>query len=96
MTGDKPRPELPEKDATDKQVADAFRPFVAQGGTYEIKGNEIITRPITAKNPNAMRKGAFQTSTFRLEGGDTLWLVSKANANGPFANPTTLKLTRLE
>ena len=95
MISDKPRPELPEKGATDKETADAFRPFIAQGGTYEIKGNEITYRPITAKNPNAMRTGAFQTSTFRLE-GDTLWITGKANATGPIANPVTVKMTRVE
>ena len=75
---------------TDKETADAFRPFIAQGGTHEIKGNEITYRPITANNPNAMRTGAFQTSTFRLE-GDTLWITGKASATGPIANPVTVK-----
>jgi hypothetical protein len=99
VNGDKPRPELPaapQPQATEKQLADAFGPFTGQAGTYEVSGHEITVRPVAAKSPNAMRAGAFNTSTFRFEGNNTLWLTSKANAAGPVANPTTLKLTRLE
>ena len=51
---------------------------------------------IAAKNPAEMRAGNFLTFTFRLEGPDTLWLTTKTDENGPLANPTTVKLTRLE
>lgn len=96
VTSDKPRPELPPQGkATDKQIADAFGPFTGQAGTYEIKGNEITTRPIAAKSPNAMQAGSFTTSTFTLE-GSTLTMTTKANAAGPIANPTTFRLTRAE
>ena len=96
VTADKPRPELPPQGkATDKQIADAFGPFTGQAGTYEIKGNEITTRPIAAKNPNAMQAGSFTTSTFTLD-GSTLTMTTKANAAGPIANPTTVRLTRIE
>jgi hypothetical protein len=53
-------------------------------------------RRIAAKNPNNLRPGAFTAVTFRFEGNDTLWITGKANQNGPIADPTTLKLTRLE
>jgi hypothetical protein len=97
VTSDGPRPELPPLDkATDKQIADAFGPFIANAGTYEIRGNELTTKRIAAKNPVEMRAGNFLTFTFRLEGHDTLWLTSKADENGPRANPTAVKLTRLE
>jgi hypothetical protein len=92
---DKPRVELPEKGATDKQLAEAWRPFAANAGTYEIKGNEITHRPSVAKNPGVMRAGNFLVDTFKLE-GDTLWLTAKSNASGPVANPGTSKYTRLE
>ena len=95
VTSDKPRPELPEKGATDKQLADAFGPFAANAGTYEIKGNEITLKPVIAKNPAVMRAGNFLVGTFKLE-GNTLWITSKSNASGPVANPTTEKYTRLE
>jgi hypothetical protein len=90
------RPELPTEGATDKQRLDVFGPFTAQAGTYEIRGNELTYRRIAAKNPNNLRPGAFTTVTFRFEGNDTLWITGKANQNGPIADPTTLKLTRLE
>lgn len=97
VTADAPRSELPPPDKlTDKQIADAFGPFIANAGTYEIRGNELTTRRITAKNPAEMRDGNFLIFTFRLEGRDTLWLTSKTDENGPLANPTTVKLTRLE
>jgi hypothetical protein len=97
VTSDAPRPELPPQGkATDKQVADAFGPFTGQAGTYEIKGNELTTKRIAAKNPGTMKAGTFTTVTFRMEGKDTLWLTAKTDQNGPIANPTTTKLTRLE
>ena len=97
ITSDKPRPELPPPNkATDKQIAEAFGPFAANAGTYEIRGNELTTKRIAAKNPTEMRAGNFLTFTFRLEGRDTLWLTSKTDENGPLANPTTVKLIRLE
>lgn len=97
VTSDAPRPELPSPDKlTDKQIADAFGPFIANAGTYEIRGDELTTKRITAKNPAEMRDGNFLTFTFRLEGRDTLWLTSKMDENGPLANPTAVKLNRLE
>ena len=96
VTSDTTRAELPPQGATDKQVADAYRPFLGQAGTYEIKGNELTFRQIAAKNPATMRAGAFSIYTFRFEGGDTLWLVLKAEQDGPVASPTTYRLTRLE
>jgi hypothetical protein len=98
VTSDTPRAELPlpAEKRTDKQIADAYGPFSANAGTYEIKGNEITFKRIAAKNPAVMRSGNFATSTFRLEGKDTLWLTGNANDAGPVANPQTVKLTRLE
>jgi hypothetical protein len=88
---------LPPPDkATDKQIAEAFVPFTANAGTYEIRGDELTTKRITAKNPAEMRAGNSLTFTFRLDGRDTLWLTSKTDENGPPANPTAVKLTRLE
>ena len=97
VTSDAPRPELPVSDKpTEKQIADAFEPFIANAGTYEIRGNELTTKRIAAKNPAEMRAGNFLTFTFRLEGRDTLGLTSRTDENGPLANPTAVKLTRLE
>jgi len=97
VTSDAARPEVPTvNQPTDKQLADAFRPFQAIAGSYEIRGDEIITKTTVAKNPGTMRPGAAITLTFRMEGRDTLWLTTKSNEDGPVANPMTFKLTRLE
>jgi hypothetical protein len=95
VTSDAPRPELPRQGATDKQRAEAFGPFTANAGTYDIKGNELITTIITAKNPNAMKTGS-QTFAFKMDGKNTLLLTQTRNQNGPVANPATVKWTRLE
>jgi hypothetical protein len=97
VTSDAARPEVPPPATrTDKQIADAYGPFIANAGTYDIKGSELTTKRVSAKNPAEMRAGNFLTFAFRLDGRDTLWLTSKADENGPVANPTTVKLTRLE
>ena len=96
VTSDAPRPELPAQGPTDKQIADAFGPFTGNAGTYAIKGTELTRTPVAAKSPNAMSSGIFQVETIKMEGKDTLWLTPKANRAGPVANPTTLKLTRVE
>jgi hypothetical protein len=96
VTSDAPRPDLPQQGATDKQRADAWGPFTANAGTYAIKGNELTNTVITAKNPNVMKSGGWQAFTFRMDGKNTLWLTQKANQDGPVANPTTFKLTRVE
>jgi hypothetical protein len=95
VTSDAPRPELPQQGATDKQRADAFGPFTANAGTYDIKGNELMTTIMTAKNPNAMKSGS-QTFTFKMDGKNTLLLTQTRGLNGPVANPATVKFTRVE
>ena len=97
VTAEKPRPELPDAPAqgTDKQLAEAFGPFTGQAGTYEIRGNEITTRPIAAKSPNTMRPRNFATSTIAVD-GKTLTITGKSSPAGPIANPTTIRLTRVE
>src|SRR5215831_10089925 len=97
VTADAPRAELPPADQrTDKQTADAFGPFAANAGTYDVKDNEITIKRMVAKDPTAMKAGNLQVLTFRLDGRDALWLTPKANQTGPVQNPTTIKLTRSE
>jgi hypothetical protein len=94
-TSSGPRPDLPPN-PTDKQRADAFGPFTANAGTYDITGNELTYRRIVTKLPSGMRPPSSWTMTFRLEGNDTLWLTQPhAEVDGsPY--PSTWKLTRLE
>ncbi len=93
VTGDKPRPSLPQKDATDAQKVATWTPFAANASTYEVKGTTITVHPIIGKNP--IEPGSFTTVDFKVE-GNTLTLSPKANKNGPIANPYTMKLVRLE
>src|SRR5262249_51137101 len=97
IQADAPRPIL--ADAT-KASADELRavwgPVVSEAGTYEVSRDGLITmRPIVSKNPAVMGPGVFITYSYRLE-GDTLSLTQQRNQNGPFGNPFTLKLTRVE
>ena len=93
ITGDKPRPDLPQQGATDAQKVATWTPLVANAGTYEIKGTTITIHPIVGKNP--FPPGAFTTFDFKIE-GNTVTVTAKATANGPVANPYTLKLVRVE
>jgi hypothetical protein len=99
ITSDAARAELPRGELNKlpaKQIIDAFGPFAAEAGTYEVKGNEITYKRITAQNPNAMRAGNYSVDTFRFEGKDTLWLTGKSNQDGPESNPQTVKLMRMQ
>ena len=93
---EKPRP-VPA-DVT-KASADELRaswgPFVGEAGTYEVAGNLITMRPVAAKNPAVMGPGVFIAYTYRLD-GDTIWVTQQRNQNGPFANPVTVKVVRVE
>ena len=93
VTGDKPRPALPQKDATDVQKVATWTQFLAAANTYEVKGNTVTSHSIVSKNP--IKPGAFGTADIKIE-GNTLYLTPKTNQDGPIANPYTLKLVRLE
>ena len=82
--------------ATADELRAVWGPFVGEAGTYEVTGDNLITmRPIAAKNPAVMGPGVFITYSYRLD-GDTMWVTQLRNQNGPFANPFTLKLVRVE
>jgi hypothetical protein len=69
--------------------------FVANSGTYEVKGDKITVRPIVAKSPGFMQPGNFVTSVFKIE-GNYLTMTQEADKDGPVKNPTTVKLERIE
>src|SRR3990170_2698851 len=56
VLGDKPRANQPQDlaKATAAELNAAWGPFVAQAGTYEVKGGNITLRPLVAKNPTVM------------------------------------------
>jgi hypothetical protein len=97
VQADGPRPILADvARATADELRAVWGPFVAEAGTYEVtSGGQITMRPIASKNPAVMGPGVFITYSYTLD-GDTLSLTQQRNQNGPFANPFTLKLLRVE
>jgi len=95
VMGDKPRPNVPQKGATDAQKVAAWEPFVAEAGTYDVKGTIITAKNLVAKDPIQMAPGNFATSEFKIE-GNTFTLTPKTDQNGPVSNPNIFKLVRLE
>jgi hypothetical protein len=83
-----------------KASADDLRavwgPFVGEAGTYELTSdNRITMRPIASKNPAVMGQGTFITYSYKLD-GETMWVTQQRNQNGPFTNPVTVKVVRIE
>ena len=76
---------------TDKDKAAAFDPFVANSGTYAIKGTQLTTQPMVAKNPNVMqgKGGAFE---LKFEGTSTVYLTTAT----PDGGKAIVKLQRVE
>jgi hypothetical protein len=97
VQADGPRPILADvAKATADELRAVWGPFVSEAGTHELTQGGLITmRPIASKNPAVMGPGVFITYVYKLD-GDTLSLTQQRNQNGPFANPFTLKLVRVE
>ena len=97
VQADGPRPILADvAKATADELRAVWGPVVSEAGTYEVAAGNLITmRPIASKNPAVMGAGVFITYAYTLD-GDTLSLTQQRNQNGPFANPFSLKLVRVE
>ncbi len=93
--GPRPIPADVTKASADELRA-AWGPFVGEAGTYEVTtGNLLTMRPVAAKNPAVMGPGVFITYSYKLD-GDTMWVTQQRNQNGPFANPVTVRVARIE
>ncbi len=86
VRGTEPRETFPEE-PTDEQRLAAWRRFFANAGTYEVSGNEIHTKVIVARNPNATAEQAEFSSTFEVD-GDTMVRT--------FSNGVVVTYTRIE
>jgi hypothetical protein len=88
-------PSTPGKPTDAEKIAayDEWQPFIANAGTYEIKGTAVTRRRLVAKNVSAMAPVAEPVvEQFKLE-GDTLWITSEPpNAQGA---QTRFRLTRV-
>jgi hypothetical protein len=69
-------------------------PFTANAGTFEVSGDTMTRRPLVAKSPDAMARGAFNAYTFRLV-ADTLWVSTAGTEAGPARYPSTVRYERL-
>ena len=94
---EQPRPLLGNPaDASADQLRAVWGPFVAEAGTFEVSGSDVITMRVTvAKNPAAMRDGASSVYTYRRQ-GDTLTLTEVRTPAGPSPLAVTVTLTRVE
>jgi hypothetical protein len=98
VQADGPRPVVADvAKASADELRAAWGPFVAEAGTYDIaaSGDVVTMRPIASKNPAVMGPGVFVAYAYKLD-GNTLSLTQQRNQNGPFPNPFTLKLVRVE
>ena len=94
---EQPRPLLGDPAAASAdQLRAVWGPFVAEAGTFEVSGSDVITmRATVAKNPAAMRDGASSVYRYRRE-GDRLMLSEVRTHAGKSAQPITVTLTRIE
>jgi hypothetical protein len=94
---EQPRPLLVNPAAASAdQLREVWGPFVAEAGTFELSGSDVITmRATVAKNPAAMRDGASSVYTYRRE-GDRLMLTQVRTHAGASAQPIMVTLTRVE
>ena len=97
VQADGPRPILANAaTASADELRATWGPFVSEAGTYELTAGNVVTmRPIASKNPAVMGPGVFIAYAYKLD-GDTLSLTQQRNQAGPFANPFTFKLVRVE
>jgi hypothetical protein len=87
VRGQQPRPALaPPKDRqhlTDAEkvaMYEQWRLVVANAGTYEVKGSTLFLRPMVSKGVDVMTREKPVEVTFKLEGPNTLWMISATSA----------------
>ena len=92
--GEKPRPNLPQQNATDAEKVAAWTPLNLGAGSYEVKGNAFTARSLVSKNPGGTGPDAWITVEFKIE-GKTLITTPKTVKSGPI-NMGSTKLIRVE
>jgi hypothetical protein len=94
---EQPRPMLANPaTASADQLRASWGPFVAEAGTFELTGGNVITlQPTVAKNPAAMKQGAASAYTYQRN-GDRLTLTQVRTPTGSRPVPVTITLMRIE
>ena len=91
-----PRQILPDvAKATADELRTIWGPLVAEAGTYELSADMLTVHPLASKSPAAMAPGALIVYSYKLD-GDTLSFTQVRNQSGPFPNPFSAKLVRIE
>jgi len=100
VTADQPRAAVaPAKDPrnlTDAEKIARYEqwgPFIANAGTYEVKGSTLTLHAMVAKNVDVMTTAATRTWELKLEGANTFWLIPPADRA---TTSPRVKVTRLE
>ena len=82
--------------ASADELRAAWGPFVAEAGTFEVTGSNVVTmQAIVAKNPAAMTNGATSVYIYQRS-GNTLTLTQSRTPAGSSAVPVMIKLARVE
>jgi hypothetical protein len=72
---------------------DEWAPFAASAGTYELKGDTLITHNIVAKQVRGV--GLTEEATIRFEGADTFVATAKSPSGSPaYGRQTTYARVR--
>jgi len=98
VNSDSPRAELDDlSKASVEDVRSVFvESFIANAGTYEYKEGKITMHPTVAKAPGFMKPEVWVAYVVKSDSSGNTTLISDSSNNGQAANPTTLKLKRLE
>jgi len=70
-----------------------WAPFIANAGTYELKGSALTMHAMVAKNPDVMSSDSTLTWEIKMEGANTLWLIPTPDRA---ATSRRVKFTRVE
>ena len=89
-----PRPAAFSDNPTDQERVDVWGMLTANSGTFEVSGDTVRSRAVTAMNPAVMAADRPATvRTWSIQ-GDTLRLTVLEQAGAAVANPTTETLVR--
>lgn len=80
---------------TAQEAYDLWYPVQAQSGSYEVRGDTLVTHIIAAKNPENTTGKVSDTYKVKVS-GNTLTITTASDTGQPVPNPTTYTLTRLE
>jgi hypothetical protein len=80
--------------ATAAQLRAVWGTVTANSGRYEVVGQTMTQRPTVDRLPQNMASGYYNTFAIRLA-GDTMWITSIVNPNGPLTNQGTGKYVRV-